>query len=75
MNTTYLTIESYKEAQHKLFSHEFVKVGETILVIYKNKGYTSRSTLYGDIFEINQKDGNVLKFKTKNQVVKFLSKL
>ena len=75
MNTTYLTFESYKKAQHKLFSNEFVKVGETTLVIYKNKGYTSKSTLYGDIFEIDQKDGNVLKFKTKNQVLKFLSKL
>lgn len=75
MKTNYLKIESYKKSQHKLFSHEFVKVGEVVLVIYKNKGYTSRSTVYGDIFEVDQKNGNFLKFKTKNQVINFLSKL
>jgi len=75
MTTSYLTIGQYSTEKHGLFTHQFVKVGDKIIVIYKNNGYTSKSSVYGSIFEIDLKDRNILKFKTKKQVITYLSKL
>lgn len=71
------TIETYKKSKHSLFTHELVKVENTVYPIYKNKGYTEKSTTYGIVFEIETKKtfpNNIVKFKTKKQVINFLSR-
>lgn len=76
MKSTVKTIENYKECKHKLFTHEFVQIKNTIYVIYKNKGYTKNSKVYGSIFQIDYKESGLNSlgtFKTKKQVLNFLS--
>lgn len=66
------TLENYTETAHKQFTNETVNVNGKIFIIYKNKGYSGKSTVYGSIFNVTQGKDINLKFKTKKQVVKYL---
>ncbi len=47
-----ISIEDYKKVNHSLFTSELIQVNEkTIKNVYKNKGYTDKSTHYGVIFQ------------------------
>jgi hypothetical protein len=66
------SLENYGKTSHKLFTHALVKINDKKIVsIYKNKGYTEKSSVYGVIFQIHS-DEKTLSFKTKKQVEKFL---
>ena len=71
-----VSVEQFENNKlQKMFTTELVvKSGEeNIFFVYRNKGYTAKSKVYGGIFEVTSKNINgVLKFKTKKQVVKFL---
>jgi hypothetical protein len=69
------SIQEYQESTHSMFTHESVKVSETLMkTIYRNKGYAGRSKVYGSIFQIFA-GVDTLSFKTKDQVVKYLQTL
>lgn len=68
-------LESYAKGNHKQFTHAIILINNRTYIVYKNKGYTDKSTVYGSIYEIRQGEGKTLKFKTKKQVVAFLQKV
>jgi hypothetical protein len=77
MKTKVKTLKKYTESKHKLFTYEFIPIKNTIYVIYKNKGFTEKSTVYGTIFQINYNNDGLSTlgtFRTKKQVLNFLSK-
>lgn len=68
------TLENYKNGNHKMFTHELISINGKMFIVYRTKGYTEKSTVYGSIFHITQGENLNLKFKTKKQVVNFFSK-
>lgn len=69
------TLENYTNGNHKMFKNELIKIDNKLFIVYKSKGYTFKSYVYGSIFHITQGSNLNLKLKTKKQVINFLSNL
>lgn len=67
------TLENYTSSNHKQFTHEIINLNGKLFIVYKNKGYTDKSTVYGSIYQITQGQNLNVTFKTKKQVINFLN--
>jgi len=68
------TLSNYTIENHKQFTTAIIKIEDKLYFVYKNKGYTEKSTIYGSIYQIRQGENLNVTFKTKKQVINFLNK-